>query len=224
MNTSSDENMFYKKTFIGKIIPYESKDKTLMPQRVTKIGYCFANHVDFYCEKARDDTFDPITVPSENWEVWVAVEDEKTCPDCLAENGTICSVSEEHQHHPNCRCKRKSLEAAEAGTATKDGQNGADWWLKNMGELPEYYATMEKFKEEGWSNGESPSKYLPGKMMIGGIYGNDKGVLPEKPGRIWYEADINYHFGKRNGHRVVWSNDGLIFVTYDHYVTFIEIT
>lgn len=32
-------------------------------------------------------------------------------------------------------------------------------------------------------------------------------------------GDIN---GKRNGHRLLWSNDGLMFVTYDHYVTFYE--
>lgn len=41
--------------------------------------------------------------------------------------------------------------------------------------------------------------------------------------RIWYEADINYTGGFRNGHRIVYSNDGLIFVTYDHYNTFYEI-
>lgn len=43
------------------------------------------------------------------------------------------------------------------------------------------------------------------------------------PGRIWYEADLNYYSGKRNGHRVLWSNDGLMFVTYNHYESFIEV-
>ena len=47
--------------------------------------------------------------------------------------------------------------------------------------------------------------------------------LPQKPGRVWYEADINYYSGRRNGHRLLWSNDGLLFVTYDHYETFLEI-
>jgi len=54
-------------------------------------------------------------------------------------------------------------------------------------------------------------------------YYNDDGHLPGAPGRIWYEADINYKTGKRNTQRIVWSNDGLIFVTYDHYETFYEI-
>ena len=48
--------------------------------------------------------------------------------------------------------------------------------------------------------------------------------LPVSRDRIWYEADINYTGGKRNRERILYSNDGLIFVTYDHYQTFYEIT
>lgn len=47
--------------------------------------------------------------------------------------------------------------------------------------------------------------------------------LPEKYGRIWYEADVNYTGGYRNGERIVYSNDGLIFYTNNHYETFYEI-
>ena len=61
--------------------------------------------------------------------------------------------------------------------------------------------------------------------MIGGdIYENRNGKLPTENGRIWYEADINYSSGFRNTERILYSNDGLIFVTYDHYKTFYEIT
>jgi guanyl-specific ribonuclease Sa len=60
--------------------------------------------------------------------------------------------------------------------------------------------------------------------MIGGdIFYNAEGKLPTKYGRIWYEADINYTQGQRNIERIVYSNDGLIFVTYNHYETFCEI-
>ena len=68
------------------------------------------------------------------------------------------------------------------------------------------------------------SDCAPGKMLYGGIYHNDDGKLPEDINRIWYEADINYISGYRNGERILFSNDGLIFVTYDHYETFCEIT
>ena len=60
-------------------------------------------------------------------------------------------------------------------------------------------------------------------MLSRGIYENENSHLPSAPGRIWYEADINYRQGFRGLTRIVYSNDGLIFVTYDHYRTFIEI-
>ena len=60
-------------------------------------------------------------------------------------------------------------------------------------------------------------------MITGGIYRNRNDHLPQIIRRVWYEADINYYEGKRNKHRLLWSNDGLIFVTYDHYSTFYEI-
>jgi len=60
-------------------------------------------------------------------------------------------------------------------------------------------------------------------MLGGDEYDNGNNHLPNAPGRIWYEADINYTSGKRNKERILYSNDGLIFVTYDHYRTFIEI-
>ena len=60
-------------------------------------------------------------------------------------------------------------------------------------------------------------------MIFGGVFKNQKGTLPSAPGRIWYEADINYTFGYRGTERIVFSNDGLIFITDDHYYTFKEI-
>ena len=60
--------------------------------------------------------------------------------------------------------------------------------------------------------------------MIGGdVYKNREGKLPHANGRIWYEADINYTSGHRGTERILYSNDGLVFVTYDHYRTFYEI-
>ena len=66
------------------------------------------------------------------------------------------------------------------------------------------------------------SNVAPG-CMVYGIYYNDDGKLPSASQRIWYEADINYTEGYRNMQRILFSSDGLIFVTYDHYETFIEV-
>lgn len=89
--------------------------------------------------------------------------------------------------------------------------------------LPAYYISDSQASLTGWKRGKWPSKYVPGKMLTRGEYHNRNDHLPSAPNRKWYEADINYTDGKRNAQRLLWSNDGLIFVTYDHYETFYEI-
>ncbi len=115
------------------------------------------------------------------------------------------------------------MRSIKAGNATENGDDGADYWIKYFGELPKYYVTKNEAKSSGWRQSKSPENYIPDKMIMGGIYHNKNDHLPNAPGRIWYEADINYYEGKRNGHRFLWSNDGLMFVTYNHYETFYEI-
>ena len=125
--------------------------------------------------------------------------------------------------HLFCRCVIKTMEALKAGTATDNKLDGADFWLKYNNKLPNYYMSNEEFEYFGWARGKAPSDYVFGKMMWKKEYKNFNAHLPIAPGRIWYEADINYKTGRRNSSRILWSNDGLIFVTYDHYRTFYEI-
>ena len=111
-----------------------------------------------------------------------------------------------------------------AGTATLKSQDGADWFLIHTGTLPDYYITAKDASVAGWNpKFGNLNLTCPGKMLIGGIYQNRNGHLPTQPGRIWYEADINYIFGFRGSDRILFSSDGLVFVTYDHYKTFVEI-
>lgn len=178
-------------------------------------------------EKARDDTFIPITGVSNRFKNWVAHIDLKTCQICREYNGKIFEMNEiplyEPPVHPNCRCEIQPMKTIEAGLATNNGIDGADYWLKYYGTLPDYYISEQQLKELGWKYGERPSQYAPGKMLGRLPYENKERKLPNVPGRIWYEADINYTQGRRNNHRIFWSNDGLIFVTYDHGKTFYEI-
>lgn len=67
------------------------------------------------------------------------------------------------------------------------------------------------------------SEVLPGKIIGGDEYKNTNSKLPQAYGRTWREADIDYESGYRNNSRIVYSNDGLIFATYDHYKTFYEV-
>ena len=116
------------------------------------------------------------------------------------------------------------MQSIKAGTATINGIDGADWTLKYDGSLPNYYITKAVALAKGWKPGKWPSNFFPNRTITAGPYDNHNGHLPHSTGRVWYEADINYRIGKRNKQRILWSNDGLIFVTYDHYETFYEIT
>ena len=96
-------------------------------------------------------------------------------------------------------------------------------YLKEHGELPEYYITKSEAKSLGWV----PSKgnlceVAPGRAIGGDIWTNRQKSLPTKSGRRYFETDLNYNCGNRNADRVVFSNDGLVFVTHDHYRNFEE--
>lgn len=173
------------------------------------------------------DTLEPQMEMSQNYKHWVSVEDLKRCVICEENHGKIWSINDapnpEPPIHPNCRCSIQPMQSILAGTATIKENNGADWYLKNNGKLPDYYISKIEAKQKGWKPSKWPSNFIGNNLIAGGIYHNDDGHLPIKDDRIWYEADINYKTGKRNNQRIVWSNDGLIFVTYDHYETFYEI-
>jgi len=165
---------------------------------------------------------------SEKWKNWLAIIDEKICNLCKERHGKIYSVDEEVKPSPplhfHCRCRIERLKSLFAGEATNKGTDGADWHLKYNGKLPDYYISKTAAKNLGWNkNNKKLSDVAPGFMMFGGVYQNNDGHLPEKSGRIWYETDVDYKAGYRNEKRLLYSNDGLIFVTYDHYKTFIEI-
>ena len=159
---------------------------------------------------------------------WVAVPDEKLCVNCSDMNGKVYDRNEiifpSPPLHLSCRCTIQPVKTMEAGTSTNQGNDGADWWLRNNGELPNYYITLDKALKAGFKFKKGNlGEVAPGKMLTRGQYFNRNSHLPTKPGRIWCEADINYTGGFRNDKRILYSNDGLIFVTYDHYKTFIEI-
>lgn len=148
------------------------------------------------------------------------------CAVCSLRENKIYEVGHEPvlPEHIKCLCSLIWLDMQSAGTATKLGTNGADYFLKYFGVLPDYYITKEEAKKLGWKSLlGNLDKVAPGKMIGGNIYNNKPPYLPEKEGRIWYECDIDYNGGYRNNNRLIFSNDGLIFKTDSHYDKFIAI-
>lgn len=94
-------------------------------------------------------------------------------------------------------------------------------YLHQFGELPPNYLTKKEAEQRGWDNAEGNLWEVTDHMSIGGDhFGNFEGLLPEKKGRTYSEADIDYDGGYRGAKRLIYSNDGLIFYTDDHYETF----
>ena len=93
-------------------------------------------------------------------------------------------------------------------------------YLVIYGCLPDNYITKAEARELGWEGG-SVEDYAPGYAIGGDVFGNREGLLPDAQGRVYYECDVNTDGeDSRGAERLVYSNDGLIYYTADHYETF----
>jgi len=165
---------------------------------------------------------------STNWKHWLSMLTPTTCKPCKDNHGKIFSIEEDTQAHIPmhfyCKCRIEPMRTIETGNATYSGMFGADVFLKRFGILPEQYISKKAAEKAGWDHRKGNlAEVLPERMIGGDIYKNKEEKLPDADFRIWYEADINYSFGYRNKARLLFSNDGLIFATYDHYETFYEV-
>ena len=96
-------------------------------------------------------------------------------------------------------------------------------YLIAYGHLPPNFITKSEARAAGWPGG-SLEPYCPGKCIGGDRFGNREGLLPTAKGRSYTECDINT-LGKRSrgAERLIFSNDGLIFYTADHYESFEQV-
>ena len=93
-------------------------------------------------------------------------------------------------------------------------------YLQTYGKLPDNFITKDEARKLGWEGG-SVEDYAPGYAIGGDKFGNREGLLPTAEGRRYYECDIDTDGrGSRGAKRLVYSNDGLIYYTDDHYESF----
>lgn len=97
-------------------------------------------------------------------------------------------------------------------------------YIKQFQALPPNYLRKQEATQLGWDNTQGNLWDVAEGMSIGGDrFGNREGLLPEAKGRQYYECDVNYQGGYRGAERIVYSSDGLVFYTADHYKTFTQI-
>ena len=93
-------------------------------------------------------------------------------------------------------------------------------YIHTYGKLPENFITKDEARNLGW-NGGGLEDFAPGKCIGGDRFGNYEELLPDAPGRTWTECDIDTRGAdSRGAKRIVFSNDGLIYYTEDHYESF----
>jgi len=110
------------------------------------------------------------------------------------------------------------IEISEDGVYTH--KDDVALYLYIYGYLPSNYITKYEARKLGWTGG-GLDKYAPGMCIGGDSFKNREGLLPEKKGRKYYECDIDtLHKDKRGSKRIIYSNDGLIYYTEDHYNTY----
>ncbi len=93
-------------------------------------------------------------------------------------------------------------------------------YIHTFGHLPSNFITKKEANALGWPEEGQLGKVAPGMSIGGDYFGNYEGLLPKKKGRKYYECDIDFKGRSRGAKRIIFSNDGLIYYTDDHYESF----
>ena len=93
-------------------------------------------------------------------------------------------------------------------------------YIHTYGRLPLNFITKREAQALGWEGG-SLEDYAPGKAIGGDYFGNYEGVLPKGS---YHECDINTNGRRSRGaERIIYSSDGRIYYTSDHYESFTQL-
>ena len=115
-------------------------------------------------------------------------------------------------------------EPGEAAGPIIEPQRIADYIFEH-GELPDNFITKKEAQALGWKTRfKYVSQAAPGKSIGGDVFGNYQGKLPIVKGRKYFEADCWYTEGPRSEYRIIYSSDGHVWYTEDHYNTFVELS
>lgn len=92
-------------------------------------------------------------------------------------------------------------------------------YVKQNHRLPDYYITKNEARKQGWNPSQGNlCQVLPGRAIGGDRFGNREGNLPK--GNQYFEADVNYNCGNRNADRIIFTKNGDVYLTKNHYKSF----
>ena len=132
------------------------------------------------------------------------------------ENTTTVETTEETTIETTVETEENKIDKDGTYTSVED----VSLYIYTYGELPGNFITKKEAKDLGWPGGDL-EPYAPGMCIGGDYFGNYEGNLPEAKGREYHECDIDTLGAKSRGaKRIIYSNDGLIYYTEDHYETF----
>ncbi|MBR1911236.1 MAG: hypothetical protein IJ828_02650 [Treponema sp.] len=140
------------------------------------------------------------------------------------EQSSIAQAQEFSQENVTTNAVAQAVAVEEPNSVHEDGfynsKEDVSLYIYTFAHLPKNYITKKEAQALGWPGG-SLEPYAPGKSIGGDRFGNREGILPKRNGRSYTECDIDTA-GKasRGAKRIVFSNDGLIYYTEDHYESF----
>lgn len=122
----------------------------------------------------------------------------------------------------------RPADASESADIREDGNYSSKeevaGYIHKYGKLPDNFITKSEAKSLGWDSKKGNLwDVAPGKSIGGDKYSNYEETLPVKKGVKYFECDINYRGGHRGAERIVFSSDGHVYYTNDHYETFSEV-
>ncbi len=162
--------------------------------------------------------------------LWLARQDTAPLSDAESQETNALVLLDDQQNEESATNETDALDATDE-TATEPQAASDEFgsyttkedvglYLATYGRLPDNFITKTDARALGWSGG-GLDDYSYGKCIGGDRFGNNEGLLPDAAGRTYYECDIDtLHEDDRGAKRIVYSNDGLIYYTDDHYESF----
>ncbi len=172
-----------------------------------------SNELVIFTEEAQ-----PEIVPetSDNFPEIVSFEEETPEPETLPEPEEE-TPEIEIDTEPLTEAETEILSSVEWGQSYTTPEDVAEY-LHIYSELPPNFITKNEAKKLGWDSSKGNLWDVAPNMSIGGdTFGNREGLLPDGK---YYECDVNYNGGYRGAERLIFSKDGAIYYTNDHYQTF----